>query len=1052
MLYIGRENERMKYIEDIEAREKLNEFLKNYNERNINSTAIHIKGEGGVGKSTFLKKIAEAYRKEDVSVYIEVSACSNEIEILKLLVDQLHDRKETFGFEKFLFLYEWFYGSYSQKPKIGMNEEEKYLNIWSDKLKLIAGDWGKTLFELFREIIFTEKYSLPFSVAVNILSKILGTVTVLNEKDSALNYLCSIGEYVESERSRRKLLKDLFIEEYLKSISSDQQRMIIIIDNFCLQAGSNFERNLEWLSGEKGLFKNIPAAWIIGSRMTFDIGIQNQIILTGFIEKQAEQCLKEECKFTDFEKKNQLLKDMLKLALEKNGDKITYLPYKLNIIVNHYQEQKDKRNDAELTIDDFKVVDGELVSEYFYMDLPEYRVNAAQILSCMDTWNERRLDIVRKKFNDLLLNSRHLRTSNISIEEIGNGNFKLHESTKDALYKNDRNVIKYDVQEFIFKEFCDLFSNDNLKKSIARDYKVCNMYITLSVDYLKFISQNKDENEAGGDRKTNENHRQMLKKIYELEELADNDQNSVEKNFFMFFRCLQLIYEENCKPELIEEEFVGFYEKIIDDLKEVINSTEETYDSPLYIRHRKMLADLYTNISRPDRAEPIEKECLEQTVRLYNSEKEKPEVTSRLFLTESLLLNCRNAYAYDLSFEWQYENAYDEGWKGLCQAAEFICIMPGRPIEKHRTIIGSIFSIMKSYDKKEKQKQEKEKQEKILELKKAFRKALKLLNRVYIFSEKMDVAVDSKEFPNKEEPSILYEELVDAYRQLLSIGNWVESNSEGLELRKRVKVLIRVLFNNVNKLRGNFPWYCICENKEEPNRIIRFAIKTYLLRKAQHEALQDKEVDAIYKPYIKDMYAFSLQSYHNLGVYLFRLGRFDEAFEIGVEACFRRMQGLQLFDLTRLSDAQNIRYNYVVEGKITEHCISDIIGLLDISINEHLQANNNTLESIQYLGNYLLYKKKYKMAIDKLGEAYINRYIRYGIKQSKTLDCGLRLAVALYGSGEDKLAVDLLDDICKNAEDFLHMGITEKRLDEYKLVKGQVENKENIENILRTLL
>lgn len=316
----------------------------------------------------------------------------------------------------------------------------------------------------------------------------------------------------------------------------------------------------------------------------------------------------------------------------------------------------------------------------------------------------------------------------------------------------------------------------------------------------------------------------------------------------------------------------------------------------------------------------------------------------------------------------------------------------------------------------------------------------------------MDVAVDSKEFPNKEEQSILYEELVDAYRQLLSIGNWVESNSEGLELRKRVKVLIRVLFNNVNKLRGNFPWYCICENKEEPNRIIRFSIKTYLLRKAQHEALQDKEVDAIYKPYIKDMYAFSLQSYHNLGVYLFRLGRFDEAFEIGVEACFRRMQGLQLFDLTRLNDAQNIRYNYVVEGKITEHCISDIIRLLDISINEHLQANNNTLESIQYLGNYLLYKKKYKMAIDKLGEAYINRYIRYGIKQSKTLDCGLRLAVAFYGSGEDKLAVDLLDDICKNAEDFLHMGITEKRLNEYKLVKEQVDNRENIENILQTLL
>lgn len=1014
----------MKYIRDIEAWNKLDSFLNNHMEGDKKSSiSLHVRGEGGVGKSTFLKKVAEAYQKKDASVYIEVSACTNEVEILKLLADQLHGLdEERFGFKKFLFIYDWFYGEYSLKPKVGLDEEEKLRNIWDAKFKQNLVNSGEDVFEMLAKIIFTGEFFTPFSAGIKIIKQIVKTVKGLEKENSELDKLCNISERAESERSRRKLLKELFIEEYEDGVSGSPLRMVIIIDNFCLQAGGTLGRDLEWLTGETGLLKNIPAAWIIGSRMAFELNLDHNIILKGFEYDPAKLCIESECTFTEQEEQNHLSVRMLELAEEMNGDKVFYLPYKLNIIVDHYWKLKDKRGTrTELTIDDFQTVNGELVSEYFYMDLPEYRVNAAQILSCMDTWNERRLDIVRKKFNDLLLNAKHLLQSNISIEEIGNGNFKLHESTKDALYKNDRNVIKYDVQEFIFTELCDLFSDDNLKESIVRDHKICNMYVTLSLEYLKYISREKSSA-----------HGQMLEKLYRFEELANNERNEVEGTFYMFFRCLKYMYDANKQPDLIDEEFVRFYKEVIDRLKDLINSPRNQLYSSLYVQQRKLLADLYTNISRPDEAQQIERECLKQAERLYQNEKEKAEVTSQLFLAEKLLLDCRNAYAYDQSFSWQYNHAYEEGRKGLCDASDFICIKPGQEKERNRTIIGNILTTIDNCGTQETFKETID--------------ALHLLNQIYIFDEGVDNAIDSKEFPSRDK-AIPYEKLVSAYGTILSNG----IHCEDLELKKRINALIDIIFSDVNKLRGNFPWYCICEKEEAPDTIISFAIKTYLIRKAQNEALQQKEFAQSYKSYAKNMYSNSLTSYHNLGVYFFRLGRFEEAFEIGVEACFRRMQSLRQFDLKKINNEQNIRYKNV-KDKADEHCISAIIKLLDISIMEHLQANDATIESIQYLGNYLLYKKNYKMAIDKLGEAYINRYIRYGMKRSKTLDCGIRLAAALYGSGESKLAISLLEDIYQSARDFLNVGISEKRLKEYKNVKNRVKQGNAIGDILTGLL
>lgn len=1045
MAYNERRNEKSIYIEYNEEYQELDQYISDYLEEGRPLAPIQVIGEGGVGKSTFLINSAASFRGRVWTIYIEVSACTNEVEIMKLLVDQLRGiDKGIFRFNKFRFIYDWFYGEYSKKPKAGLEEEEKLRNVWEDEIKNDIINWENDFLSPLSELIFCGKNFMPFGKTISTIVKL---VKNLKREDKALDDLCAISERVESERSRRKALKEIFIKEYEAAIPQKSQ-MVIIMDNFCLKAETDFTRDLDWLVGGTGLLEGVSAAWIIGSRREIQLERIRTIRISGFTLEQAKEYIQEKrkCLFTKQEKADQLLEKMLQLA--KDGDR--YLPYKLNIIVNHYWELKDKRgSNYNLTIDDFHAVDDELVSEYFYMDLPEYRFNAAQILSCMDTWNEKRLDIVRKRFNDILLNARHLLQFYISLEDIGNGNFKLHESIKDALYENNRNVIKFDVQEFVFKEFCDLFLDEERKELVMRDLNLLSMYVVLSVDYLKKLSEDKQDS-----------HRQMVEDLYKFKELAHSEQNDVEREFYMFFQCLKTIYDQNCKPEIIFEDFVYFYETIIDGLKKLINYPgRDDLSSPLYIRQRKMLADLYTNISRPDKAEIIEKECLEQAEQLYNQNKEKGDV-DQLFLAEGLLLECRNAYAYDKSFKWQYNEAYEEGKKGLDEASGFICTEGKEGEERELTVIGSALTIADSYIRDIKKSEGKEdKKEEKLEKMEGVKAALEILNKVY--DRNLDVSIKSNEFPDDEagidDNAVLYEDLVDAFLQLLLMGK----DTVRYKLRKKGIVLIDMLFNYVNKLRGNFPWYCINEKKEESHSIIQFAIKTYLIRKAQNEALQQKNLMKGYETYATNSYNNSLVSYHNLGVYYFRLGQFEKAFEIGTEACFRRMQSLKPFDLKKLNDAQSIRYEQV-KNKITEHGIFGIRKLMNISVDEHLQANNDTLESIQYLGNYLLYKKKYRMAVDKLGEAYINRYIRYGMKHSKTLDCGLRLAVAVYACNEDDLAAKILDDVCKNAEEFLGIEIAQERFEEYTWVRQEIEKieknqtreerEEKIESVLERLL
>ncbi len=1021
------------YIDYEEQRDELNGFLDGYFQGETESAVVNIIGSAGVGKSNFLIRRCEDYQKSGRNVvYVEVSACKNEVEIMKMLVDQIRGiAPSDFPFKKFLFIYDWFYGEYATAPKAGLTEYDKLEEAQTSKLmtdlkKLAKGEVWDILPKVFTGIVGD-----PISLVSKVVEALWTTLSADAKKQKGLDILSEVSGRLESEWSRRRVLKDFFISECKEGISgknSYQHNMVIVIDNFCIDSHTDLLRNMDWLTGRDGILREIPAAWLIGSRREFAFHVDGREIgrveIHGFSEKEARDYLAIKCQIKEEEKEEaeqqqeqqrEITADIIRKILDTcveivgpaEGGEIYYSPYKMNIATNHYNRLKDQNGVSGIKLRDFVddiQSDAQFVSDYFYMDLPDHLLNAVQILSCMSTWNHDRLKIIQGRFNDLLLNTKYLLRNSVSIEEIDEDNFKLHEAIKDALYQNERNIIKRDVQEFIFEEYTNLFLAGQADESIMRDFKIFQVYVQLSQDYLEF---QKD--------KEKEQHETIINKLYNFEKIQENSSDKLEGQYWKFFEGLKKICNANKAKEFVEWEFAEFFENTIEEAKKLINRDGDGTPSPYYIELKLECADLYTNLSIPEKAKDIEEQCVMWARALYEEAEVRQQSKYILFASEKLLLRCRNAYAYDLSFHWDYKGAYHAGQKGLEEAAQFVCTSEDAP--DGSTVIGHLLMKLHPEDKNEKAGQE-------------LTQSLLLLNQIY---KDDSLSIDSREFPD--DSPVKFQDLVQAYSVLLKQG----INEEDSETKSVIRVLFDILFYNWNNLRGNFPWYIIKDQEAgwQEDQIIKYAVKTYLLRKAQNFALLELQEAKEYDPYRKDCYSKCLRAYHNIAVYAFKLGDIEKAYYIGNEVCFRRMQCYGVFDLERLDGRKKRRLREVREGT-DAHCISRIKNVLNVFMEGHLREHTETLESIQYLGNYCFSKGDYELAKDKLGEVYLNLYIRQGISQSKTMECGIRLAVAIYALQEYDLAKSIAEDICREAEAVLNFGVTKERLDHYKTARDAI--------------
>lgn len=231
--------------------------------------------------------------------------------------------------------------------------------------------------------------------------------------------------------------------------------------------------------------------------------------------------------------------------------------------------------------------------------------------------------------------------------------------------------------------------------------------------------------------------------------------------------------------------------------------------------------------------------------------------------------------------------------------------------------------------------------------------------------------------------------------------------------------------------------------------IIPFGIKTYLMRKAQNDAVVRVE-----KSEENNSVKQFLTSYHNISVYAYKMKKdLDMVLKLGTEDCFRRMQYIPQIPLNQLKQDRWERWEFIldVQKKVMkkevisnesgeESCIRDILKMLDFPVIERILKNEETVESIQYLGNYYMgysgndKQYDYEIAKEKLGQAFLNRVVYCGWSHQKTWDCGIRLAAVLGLMKKYDKANRLADLIIELSEnDKKNEGYKKLRK---KLVKG----------------
>lgn len=1018
------------YIERKEMntlKERINDYFENNSSQ---KTLQPVVGLAGVGKSVMLQRLVDDLGndngyKDKFLCRVDISDCADEIEIYLKIATQLKlyyaknddgESPKRKALEQFMTIHRWIYGSDINNSEVNLS------NIMSMDDKAIISDSVKKILDKindYREInIDTNDIVEKYEIFLNILEPVVDVIPYVHlgkvlvelvvnsyEKYELKKLLEESLEAISNKIERECVLRELLIN----AIPEDPQKnscSVIVIDNFQLNSTGELGRDHTWLIKKEGLIDSIDAYWIIAGRSP-KLGevtinehwddIKEIIQLQGFNYEQA--CTYIEMRTNVFFVEKGVSSDLKKEVMEKilsvcaitghdfvmnaeiDGNQLFYPPYLLNLVVNHFCKLcKDPAYN--ITADSFVGLKTkeEFIGYYFYKDLSDLMTNAFQILSCLTTWDNKWIEIVRERFDNHLLNAKTVLFKSAPMEYLGGDRFKLHEGIRDGLFNVSTNYIKYDVLKYLYEKFVEVYENGeaNAHKDFWYNPERLQTFADCVYQYI------------------------------ELMEVKN-------KNYFVGIqKAIENIYNANCKRGVVTDSFIRFYSKYIDNygktfgipfvtlenqdfsnnniknlkehlkdaMKEKIgNKLPDIKDMVYFMECCFRLSDMYTNINCSTTAYNLEGLGIifwENIVEMIPENKKD----GAYWKCKQQLAKQINAYAYDNSQEHNYNIAYENCKTGLQLV-----------YDTTKEIINQLEELGKTGDLK-----------KLEDLNK-FDDDDKEILSIFVYPEKNSkFGISSYREINQE----TFNKLKRAYQLLItwkiSLDEKRKKGDKHIYIRS---VLVEMLLVEYLKLRGNFPWYNFNKDSAEltGNKCVEFGVRTYWMRKAVAEVFEENKCSGREILAARDN---MINSYHNVCVYLYKAGNLQDACLLEHEVIEEANMFLPVknnFDLEVQNRINNIQNNLDIKKKVKdigdenkdmyyglfEYLWTQVIGNSDdLGL---IQMNNRLSECMQYMGDYYLHMKYYTLAYKKLSQVALCRYIQFGLEDNKTLDSLLRLYV-----------------------------------------------------------
>ena len=680
--FVGREKE-CNYYNRI-----LTDFLDEYSSEFIKedpartSSVLDIYGVGGIGKTSLLKQlqiITQEKAEEQgslFSVYVDTSGYDNFVEVLYRIrskIKEYYNDPQIYQDDFFEFdsVYTLFYGKNERNNKsrplildilheiiqnidlfdfLSVDVLNAIENIDMEGMTIVSGG-------LVQDIIQGVLRALPI-----LYSTVRTRTRNRIEQKELEEKLREIHDNINSVYQREEYLLAKFIEG--AAAIANNTPMVFFIDN--LQSEGDYGkllRNYTWLTGNRGIIAELPVLYVLGGRDSvkylLDYMIEKEKIryeeinLQGVIFEEIKQFYHNTCGLDFGNILTAVEEKMLKAALikdeteqnkysaegeEENYNGGRYLPIIMKLVADHYNQLKEKKgDDTPVTAEELGAVDKfEDLSYYFEINLSDMTRDVFYILSCINVWDEKWFKIVKERFNNYLLNAVHVLRSFSSLEALDYNKIKIHDLVRKYLYDSPKNMIKADVQEWLFLYFLhmqDILQIPDIAFSeepeTIEDLSELGVFAYVGMNYIESIKQKEYER-------------------FTYEQAMDYFHQAFEKSL--------ALYES---PETVKEEITGI-------LQFLIEKTGELFPDKMYeLDYRRELTLMYSYLSYNAAALEESKALLkgaEEQVRNIPVEGRDYDNFVKVYSDRG---NAYNSLAFDMGESWDYKNAAPLGFKAV---------------------------------------------------------------------------------------------------------------------------------------------------------------------------------------------------------------------------------------------------------------------------------------------------------------------------------------------------------------------------------------------------
>lgn len=697
----------------------LSDFLEEYASEYVkenpvkSQSVLDVYGVGGIGKTSLLKQMLTLTQEKTTekdylfSVYIDTSGYDNFVEVLYRIRSKIKEQYDDTlicqtDFFEFDSVYTLFYGQDKKnvisRPLIRDIIHEIIQNI--ELFDFLSID----VFNTMKTIEIEGMKVVTGSLAQNVIGGIIRALPIFYstarirrklriEQEDLEAKLREIRDNVNSVYQREEYLLAKFIEGAEKI--ADNFPMIFFIDNLQSEGDyGNLLKNYTWLTGTKGIIAKLPAFYVLGSRDSvkylLNHMIENkkiryeEINLQGVTIDEIKLFYQKACGLDFGDTLTAVEEKMLKAALIKentdqhqlivqdesgNYSVAQYLPMIMKLASDYYnqlKENKKKKGDENpVTVEELGAIDKfEDLSYYFEINLSNTTRDVFYILSCINVWDEKWFKIVKERFNNYLLNAVHVLRSFSSLEALDYNKIKIHDLVRQYLHDSPKNIIKLDVQEWLFLYF--LHMQDVLQMPEITFLKTPAVIDNLGdLSVFAYVGMN------------------YIQSIKDKEYERFTCERAM-RYFQQAFRKSLILYES---PETVNEEITGILEFLI-------NRVEEILPGSIYgLDYRREQALMYSYLSYNVLALEESKKLVEQAEEQVKNVPTEGRDYDNFVKVYSDRGNAYNSLAYDMGETWDYGNAAPLGFKAvkeqynLLREAEPYLALSSEEKEAYETIL-----------------------------------------------------------------------------------------------------------------------------------------------------------------------------------------------------------------------------------------------------------------------------------------------------------------------------------------------------------------------------